>query len=72
MNKPINYQPSKQSQISHELRIPITGIIGMVHLLSETSLTDEQKEYLQHIITAANRLLILEPTLHAIVEGKRS
>lgn len=63
----INYQPSKLSQISHELRIPVTGIIGMAHLLSETSLSAEQKEYIQHIVTAANRLLHLEPTLHAIL-----
>ncbi|CAN5422919.1 hypothetical protein BH10PSE19_BH10PSE19_00330 [soil metagenome] len=72
MNKPIKYQPSKLSQISHELRIPITGIIGMAHLLNETELTKRQKEYLQHIVAAANRLLTLEPTLHAIFEGKHS
>lgn len=72
MKKPIEYQPSKLSQISHELRIPITGIVGMAYLLNETELTEQQKEYLQHIVSAANRLLTLEPTLHAIIEGKRN
>lgn len=63
----INYQPNKLSQISHELRIPVAGILGMVHLLSETSLTSEQKEYLQNIASSANRLLQLEPTLHSLL-----
>lgn len=69
MNKAIIYQRSQLSQISNELRIPVTGIIEMAHLLSQTSLDLEQKEYLQNIVTAANRLLHLEPILHSMLSN---
>ncbi|MEQ9449485.1 MAG: histidine kinase dimerization/phospho-acceptor domain-containing protein, partial [Rhodospirillaceae bacterium] len=29
--------------MSHEMRTPLTGIIGMLEILSSTSLTDEQR-----------------------------
>jgi len=46
--------------ISHELRIPITSILGMTQLLNEKHLTvSKQHEYLQHIFSAGMHLLNL-------------
>lgn len=64
------YQPSIMSQISHELRIPLTGIMGMAHFLSETTLTLQQKDYLKIIQTSAERLLSLESKLHTLLMEK--
>ena len=63
-----SYQPSTLSQISHELRIPLTGIMGMIHFLNGTTLTPKQKEYLEIIQASAQRLLALEDTLHTFLE----
>jgi signal transduction histidine kinase/DNA-binding response OmpR family regulator len=37
------------ANISHEIRTPINGIIGMITLLEDTSLTDEQSSYLDMV-----------------------
>jgi len=66
----MTHKVSIESEISHELRIPLTGILGMAHFLQETPLTLEQKEYVEHILTAANRLLGLESKLFAMVKRK--
>jgi signal transduction histidine kinase len=63
------YQPSAVSHISHELRIPLTGILGMVNFLNKTSLTPHQQAYVQIIQEAANRLLSLENKLPAILKA---
>jgi signal transduction histidine kinase len=60
------YRPSALSQVSHELRIPLTGILGMAHFLEETPLTAEQKKYLKGILDSANRLLGLENKIISI------
>lgn len=65
------YKPSIMSQISHELRIPLTGIMGMTQFLSETSLTPQQKDYLKAIQTSAERLLSLEGKLHLLLKQKK-
>ncbi|MGO7924805.1 histidine kinase dimerization/phospho-acceptor domain-containing protein, partial [Rhizobium ruizarguesonis] len=31
---------------SHEVRTPLSGILGMTHLIAETRLTQEQQNYL--------------------------
>lgn len=44
---------------SHEIRTPLNGIIGMTRLALETSLTDEQKEYLQAVAISGQNLLAI-------------
>ena len=47
------------ANISHELRTPLNVILGMVNLISETSQSREQKEYLDMIGSSASFLLTL-------------
>ncbi len=45
------------SVINHEIRTPLNGILGMVSLLEDTSLTLEQKEYNQTIRACSENLV---------------
>lgn len=42
--------------ISHEIRTPMNGVLGMLSLLSETLMTDSQKDYVRKISNSANSL----------------
>lgn len=45
------------SKASHEIRAPMSGIIGYSELLAETNLSTEQREYLEVIRSSARSLL---------------
>jgi len=47
------------ANVSHEIRTPINGIIGMSELCLETSLNTEQQSYLQSVLSCSNTLLSL-------------
>ncbi len=47
------------ANMSHEIRTPMNGIVGMANLLDETSLTSEQKEFVQIIRQSSDTLLVL-------------
>ncbi len=47
------------SNMSHEIRTPMNAIIGMVELLQDTSLTEEQIQYVQVFKRAGHNLLYL-------------
>ncbi|MCI4626806.1 MAG: response regulator [Candidatus Magnetoovum sp. WYHC-5] len=47
------------ANISHELRTPMNGIIGMTELALDTILTPEQREYLEMVKYSADSLLTL-------------
>lgn len=47
------------SRLSHEIKTPLNGILGMVNILESTDLNTEQREYLDIIQTSSNRLLSL-------------
>ena len=47
------------ADMSHEVRTPMNGVIGLAQLLEFTSPTDEQRQYVDGIKTSANSLLSL-------------
>lgn len=47
------------AMVSHELRNPMTGIVGFVHLLSKTPMDEVQREYVQAIKNGSKSLLDL-------------
>ncbi|MBX6379196.1 MAG: PAS domain S-box protein [Thermoflavifilum aggregans] len=53
------FQEQFLTTISHEMRTPLQGIVGMTYLLSSSSLTAEQQEFLRSIQEAADTLLTL-------------
>jgi CheY-like chemotaxis protein len=52
------------ASLNHEIRTPLTGILGMADLLMETPLNEEQKQYLSTVRVCAEDLLsIINTTL---------
>lgn len=47
------------ANLNHEIRTPLTGILGMTDLLLETQLDQEQKQYLETVRLCAEDLLAL-------------
>ncbi len=47
------------ANMSHEIRTPLNAIVGMVHLLHQTPLSQKQQDYLHAIDTSADNLLEL-------------
>ncbi len=47
------------ANMTHELRTPLTGVLGMAALLQGTRLDNEQREYVDAIVSSANMLQAL-------------
>ena len=43
--------------VSHEVRTPMNGVLGLARLLLDTELTDEQREYAETIVLSGESLL---------------
>jgi nitrogen-specific signal transduction histidine kinase len=67
----MSYHPSTETQVSHELRIPLTGILGTTYFLSRTQLDTQQKYYLDTIQEAARKLLDLENKLYIALKTRK-
>lgn len=63
------YQASQLSQLSHGLRIPLTGVFGAIAFLKQTALTQEQQTYLAILELSSARLTHLEIILKEMINN---
>jgi PAS domain S-box-containing protein len=47
------------ANMSHDIRTPMNGIIGMTNILLSTSMSDEQRDFLQVIKKSSDNLMVL-------------
>jgi PAS domain S-box-containing protein len=47
------------ANMGHELRMPLSGIIGMTSLLQDTEMTSQQRQYVRTVIRSARALLTI-------------
>mgnify|MGYP001275696994 FL=1 len=47
------------SNMGHDIRVPMNGVLGMIDLLNQTELTAEQKEYVHIISNSADNLMTI-------------
>ncbi len=45
------------ANMSHEIRTPMNGILGLLHLLEQTSMTELQENYVKKSVFSANNLM---------------
>ncbi len=50
------FTPSPLSRVSHELKTPIAGIVGLADILNQSQLTTEQQFYVAAILDCASSL----------------
>jgi DNA-binding response OmpR family regulator len=66
LEKALRVKSEFLSRASHELRTPMNHILGFAQLLALDSLTSEQSESVQHILTGGHRLLALIDRILAV------
>lgn len=66
-----NLKEMQMSALAHDLKTPLTLIIGNTQLLQETFMTEEQKEFAHYIASNASRLEEYIQMLNQIISSKR-
>lgn len=54
-----NSQERFLASMSHDMRTPLNGVVGMINLLEQTSLSAEQKEYMEAMKVSSYNLRVL-------------
>jgi len=55
-NKTARFKQNFLANMSHEIRTPLTGVLGMIEIMEQTSLTHDQRDYLDAIKTSGDNL----------------